>query len=115
VPSFAETVRPLQNMIKKDVVFKWNNNERESFKAIKEAIVQSPSLSSPNFSKDFTLYTFASDFSCVFILTQKMIKILKSYFFYEYRFSGCRIELFRSRKTCHMQYSRLSNTLGLFS
>jgi hypothetical protein len=71
VPSFAEIVRPLQNMIKKDVVFKWNKDERESFKAIKEAIVQSPALSSPNFNKDFILYTFASDLSCVVVLTQK--------------------------------------------
>ena len=71
VPSFIKIVRPLQNMIKKDVVFKWNKNERESFKAIKQAIIQSPALSSPDFNNDFTLYTFASYFSCDVVLTQK--------------------------------------------
>jgi hypothetical protein len=31
VPSFSEMVKPLQNMIKKDVVFKWGSQENQAF------------------------------------------------------------------------------------
>ena len=31
VSGFAENIKPLQIMIKKDVIFKWNNENKESF------------------------------------------------------------------------------------
>jgi hypothetical protein len=61
VPSFLEMVRPLQNLIKKDVVYHWGSQESQDFDSIRKAIIESPSLMSLNFSQDFTLYTFASD------------------------------------------------------
>jgi hypothetical protein len=36
VPSFVETVKPLQDMIKKDTEFKWGPKEKASFEKIKE-------------------------------------------------------------------------------
>jgi len=48
VSYFAEIVRPLQSMIKKDVEFKLTN-----------------------FESDFQLYIFASEHSIVIVLTQK--------------------------------------------
>ena len=66
IPSFSEIIRPLQKMIKKDTIFNWEQNEKESFQKILEA----PSLLSPDFSKDFILYTFAFDFSYAAVLTQ---------------------------------------------
>lgn len=70
-PSFAETVKPLQDMIKPKAEYKWEANHREAFTNIKEAIANSPSLMSPNFSKEFFLYTFATDTSYATVLTQK--------------------------------------------
>ena len=70
ISGFSEIIHPLQNMIKKDANFSWGNNEKESFKRIIESIYEAPSLLSPNFSKDFILYTFASDISYVVALTQ---------------------------------------------
>jgi hypothetical protein len=61
VPSFSEMVRPLQNLIKKDTQYHWGPTENQDFNAIKKAIIDAPSLMSPDFSQDFTLYTFASD------------------------------------------------------
>jgi phospholipid-translocating ATPase len=58
-------------MIKKDVELKWRPLEKESFKNIKTAIANAPSLHSPDFSKYFLLYTFASEHSLAAILTQK--------------------------------------------
>ena len=41
------------------------------FTSIKEAITTYPSLMSPDFSKEFFLYTFATDISYAAVLTQK--------------------------------------------
>jgi hypothetical protein len=71
VPCFLEMVRPLQNLIKKDVQYHWGYLESQAFDSIKKAIIDAPSLMSLDFSKDFTLYTFASDRSYATVLTQK--------------------------------------------
>jgi hypothetical protein len=70
-PDFVETVKPLQKMIRKDAEFKWDEERRGYFNNIKTAISQAPVLRSPDFSKDFFLYTFASDQSLAAVLTQK--------------------------------------------
>jgi hypothetical protein len=44
------------------------------FDSIKKSIVEAPSLMSPDFSQDFTLYTFASNRSYATVLTQKNIE-----------------------------------------
>lgn len=71
VPAFSEIVRPMQNMIKKNSVFKWNELEKDYFSRIKRLIVELPALLSPNFSKASYLYTFNSDLSYVVVLMQK--------------------------------------------
>lgn len=67
--NFAHIVKPLQNMIKKDSVFKWDQYEKESFDQIKTMVMEAPSLSSPDFSKYFILYTFSSNSSLAAVLT----------------------------------------------
>jgi hypothetical protein len=71
ISDFAEIVKPLQEMIKKDSNFKWSKERKEAFDKIKEAIVEAPTLQSPNFDSEFILYTFASDHSIVVVLTKK--------------------------------------------
>jgi hypothetical protein len=67
-------VRPLQNLIKKDVQYHWGSLENQAFNAIKKAIIDTPSLMSLDFSQDFMLYTFASDRSYAAVLTQKNVE-----------------------------------------
>jgi hypothetical protein len=74
VSSFSEMVRPLQNLIKKDVQYHWGPYEIQAFDSIKKSIVEAPSLIIPDFSRDFTLYTFASERSYVVVLTQKNVE-----------------------------------------
>jgi hypothetical protein len=74
VPSFSEMVRPLQNLIKKDTQYHWGPTENQAFNNIKKAITDAPSLMSPDFSQDFTLYTFSSDHSYAVVLTQKNVE-----------------------------------------
>ena len=70
VPDFSRIISPLQNMIKKNSNFKWGQDEHEAFNIIKKAIINAPSLATPNFSESFILYTFASEKSYAAILTQ---------------------------------------------
>ena len=67
-------VMPLKNLIKKDVQYHWGPLEIQAFGSIKKAIVEAPSLISPEFSWDFTLYTFSSDRSYAAVLTQKNVE-----------------------------------------
>ena len=71
ISDFAQIVRPIHNMIKKNSNFKWNPPEKEAFDKIKQAITEAPSLQSPDFNKGFILYTFASNSSLTAVLTQK--------------------------------------------
>ena len=71
VPNFTQIVKPLQQMVKQSVQFKWTDIEKVAFKYIKTTIDQTPSLRSPDFEKDFILYTFASDNSLAAVLMQK--------------------------------------------
>ena len=69
IPDFSQIVLPMQNMIKKNSVFKWGYKEKEVFDAIKQAIINAPALNTPDFSKDFILYTLATETSYAAVLT----------------------------------------------
>ena len=71
VPDFSQIIKPLQQMVKQSVQFKWTDVEKNAFIKIKKSIVHAPSLKSPDFEKDFILYTFTSDNSLAAMLTQK--------------------------------------------
>ena len=58
-------------MVKQNAQFKWTELEKNAFSKIKTAVAHAPSLKSPDFDKDFILYTFASDDSLAAVLTQK--------------------------------------------
>ena len=69
ISAFVEIVKPLQEMINKDSKFKWTKERREAFDKIKEAIAEDPTLRSPNFDKEFILYTFAFDHAIAVVIT----------------------------------------------
>jgi len=71
VSDFVEIVKPLQRMIKKDMQFKWTYVEKEAFKNIKATMENTPPLQSPDFTRDFLVYTFSFDHSLAAVLTQK--------------------------------------------
>ena len=58
-------------MVKQNAQFKWTEIEKNAFNKIKTIVAHAPSLKSPDFDKDFILYTFASDDSLAAVLTQK--------------------------------------------
>ena len=69
ISDFAEKVKPLQKMIKKDTNFKWTKQRKEAFDKIKESIAEALAFRSPNFDKESILYTFTSYHSNAVVLT----------------------------------------------
>lgn len=72
IPKFSEIIAPISNLITKvtkKVV--WNDEAEKAFKNLKTALVTAPILSAPNFEKEFTVQTDASDIGIAGILTQK--------------------------------------------
>jgi hypothetical protein len=43
-PNFSKTTKPLQKMIRKDVEFKWDDEQKGSLRNIKATISQAPVL-----------------------------------------------------------------------
>ena len=71
VPNFAQIVKPLQQLVKKDVYFKWCYEQRNAFVEIRKAIAEEPTLMSTKFNRNFILYTLAIEFSYASVLTRK--------------------------------------------
>ena len=58
-------------MLKKGAKIDWTPTARKAFEEIKQAIVDAPVLLSPDYTKPFYIYSFASEHTCAAILTQK--------------------------------------------
>jgi hypothetical protein len=70
--NIAKIVKPLNRLLNKDAHLEWDNEGKLSFQRIKEAIIVAPVLVSPNFSKDFIIFSFSSkDIVDVLIHTYK--------------------------------------------
>lgn len=61
VRHFGIISRPLTELLKKGVVFRWTPTHEESFQALKTALTTAPVLALPNFAKPFVVETDASD------------------------------------------------------
>jgi hypothetical protein len=71
IPDLAELLRNITNMLKKDTKIKWNIESTQSFEQVKHALTQAPVLISPDFTKDFYLFSFASEHTIAAVLLQK--------------------------------------------
>ena len=61
LPSVTSEMHPLHNLLKKDVSWTWTQTQGESFKRIKEMIVNGPLLAFYDPGKDLTLEFDASE------------------------------------------------------
>ena len=59
------------NRPRKDCEIKWTIESKKSFNDIKKAIAEAPVLVCPDFSKDFIVFSFASEHTIVGLLLQK--------------------------------------------
>jgi hypothetical protein len=68
VPNFSEIIKPITNMLKKDVVIKWSLEEKSYFQKIKKDLVEAPILANPNYTKYLFIFSFAFEDTIVSIL-----------------------------------------------
>jgi hypothetical protein len=71
VSNFAELVKHITTMLRKGNEVKWTTEPRESFVQIKRALTEAPVLISPDYSKDFLIFSFASCDTVAAVLLQK--------------------------------------------
>jgi hypothetical protein len=71
IPNLAEIIKNIIDMLKKGNEIKWNPEARRSFEYIKVAPTKAPVLAIPNFTKDFILFSFASEHTSADILLHK--------------------------------------------
>ena len=64
-------MKPLQKLLKKDAKFEWTDEGKNAFKSIKDAISKSLVLISPDYSKEFQIFSFASEDTIAGVLLQK--------------------------------------------
>jgi hypothetical protein len=58
-------------MLKKENEVKWTYKARESFDWIKKALTEAPVLTSPDYSKEFLIFSFTSFDTLASVLLQK--------------------------------------------
>jgi len=71
IQDFSKLAAPLFKLLKKEEKFVWSTECQEAFEALKDKLISYPILRSPDFSKDFILYTDASGYAIGAILSQK--------------------------------------------
>ena len=61
----------ITDMLRKDHEIKWTVGAKKYFKGIKQAISETPMLISPDFEKDFLVFSYASEHIVVAVLLKK--------------------------------------------
>lgn len=58
-------------MLRKDSTLRWTVEAKQSFEAIKQALTKTTVLISPDFQKDFIIFSFPSERTIAAVLLQK--------------------------------------------
>jgi hypothetical protein len=61
IRNYGSISKLLSDLLKKDALYTWTPHLQESFDALKQALITAPVLALPDFSKNFTIETDASD------------------------------------------------------
>ena len=71
IQDFSHHARPLFNLTKNDVEWKWNLDEQTAFELLKGKIISAPVLALPDNSKPFRIEADSSDFATGAVLSQQ--------------------------------------------
>jgi hypothetical protein len=77
VSNFVELVNHITTMLRKGNEVKWMVEPKESFNQIKGELTEAPMLVSPDYSKDFLIFSFASFDTVEVVLLQKNVEGLE--------------------------------------
>jgi hypothetical protein len=68
VPNFVEIVKLITDMLRKNNEVKWKEEAKASFSHIKKVISEAPVLASPDYLKEFFIFSFASEHTLAVVL-----------------------------------------------
>ena len=68
---FSTIATPINAIVKKDVVFKWGQDQIKAFETLKEKLTNAPILALPNFTKTFEIECDASNVSIEAVILQE--------------------------------------------
>ena len=71
ISQYANLAKPLYELTKDDVQFKWTDKEQRAFETLRERLITPPVLAYPDMSKDFIVATDASGVGLGAVLKQK--------------------------------------------
>ena len=71
ISNFAEIMKYITIMLRKENEIKWTSEAKKSFSDIKKALTKALVLNSPNCSRDFHIFSFALEHTVVGVLLQK--------------------------------------------
>jgi hypothetical protein len=71
IPNFAKIVKLITDTLKNNSEVKWTTEAKGSFSHIKKVIAEAPILASPDYLKDFLIFSFASEHTIVAVILQK--------------------------------------------
>jgi len=71
VKDFSTIVAPLNTIVKKNVVFKWDQEQVKAFETLKDKLTKTPILALPNFTKTFEVECDASNIGIGAIFLQE--------------------------------------------
>jgi hypothetical protein len=77
VSNFAEMAKIITTMLRKGNEVKWTIESQNSFDLIKKALTEAPMLISPDYSKDFFIFSFATFDNVAAILLQRNVEGLE--------------------------------------
>ena len=73
IHQFSKIVKPLTNLLKKEIDFKWADETQHAFEILRDKLCKEPILVFPNFELPFNLTTDASGYAVGEILSQGKI------------------------------------------
>jgi hypothetical protein len=71
IPKFPEIVKLITYMLKKDSEVKWKTEAKEYFERIKKVIGEASVLASPDYMKEFLIFSFSSEHTIATVFLQK--------------------------------------------
>jgi hypothetical protein len=70
VPNFAMIAKPLHDLTKKNITFRWNDDCQNAFDRLRKELATAPVLAHPDFDQEFILDTDASNEAVGGVLSQ---------------------------------------------
>ena len=73
IPKYSDIAHPLTNLTRKDIPFEWSKACQAAFEMLKEYLLKEPILKYPKPDQPYILYTDASKYAWVGVLTQAYV------------------------------------------